>query len=78
MKIKLYQWCLSALLIGVAFMLQNCQEEEVLIPEENSIFTDTIAAIDDNSVQTVEILPGEYPYGAREFNIATLNNFTAM
>ena len=32
MKIKLYQWCLFALLIGVAFTMQNCQEEELITP----------------------------------------------
>ena len=34
MKIKLYQWRLFALLIGFAFMLQNCQVENLDTPEE--------------------------------------------
>ncbi len=40
MKIKLYQWCLFALLIGFAFMLQNCQEEELIALDENQITTE--------------------------------------
>jgi hypothetical protein len=39
-KVTRAQWCLFALLIGFAFLMQNCTEDDALIYEENQIKTE--------------------------------------
>ena len=39
-KVSRAQWCLFALFIGFAFLMQNCQDDDALIYEENQIKTD--------------------------------------
>ena len=36
-KVSRAQWCLFALFIGFAFLMQNCQDDDALIYEENQI-----------------------------------------
>ncbi|MDT8418283.1 MAG: putative metal-binding motif-containing protein, partial [Lutibacter sp.] len=39
-KVSCAQWCLFALLIGFAFLMQNCMKDDALIYEENQIPTE--------------------------------------
>ena len=39
-KVSRAQWCLFALLIGFAFLMQNCQDDDVTIYEENQTATE--------------------------------------
>ncbi|MDO9137765.1 MAG: putative metal-binding motif-containing protein, partial [Lutibacter sp.] len=49
-KVTRAQWCLFVLLIGFAFLMQNCNEDDVTIFEENQTETELNAKPASNKV----------------------------
>ena len=63
-----------ALLIGFAFFMQNCQEQEILIPEENSTFTEIDSKPIFNKKSYFKITDDAFVIALNDFYPGTVNS----